>query len=259
MAIIGISGRAGSGKDTVGLMMRSLIEYPTLTYEEYKTHVVKEYDWEIKKFAGKLKEMITLILGCSLSDLENETFKNTELGEEWWYFGFGGKNKSTGLRTTVMLPYLETPLDTRDDPKQLEYLIKLTPRLLLQLLGTEGGRKVIHPNIWVNSLFSGYKPHNELISVDSIALRGVDGTTLPNWIITDTRFPNEAKEIERRGGIIIRLERNTKTSAGNLHESEIALDNYNFNYGIKNNNISLSELYSRVRELLIKIHYNEVH
>ena len=35
-------------------------------------------------------------------------------------------------------------------------LVKLTPRKLLQLLGTDCGRDIIHPNIWVNALFADY-------------------------------------------------------------------------------------------------------
>ena len=34
--------------------------------------------------------------------------------------------------------------------------IKLTPRLILQLLGTDCGRDIIHPNIWVNSTMMAY-------------------------------------------------------------------------------------------------------
>lgn len=258
MAIIGISGKSGSGKDTVGEMIRSLVEYPNLTYEDYKTDVVEEYVWTIKKFAGKLKQMTALILGCTVRDLENESFKNGELGKDWWYFGFGDLDKDRFLRTSVMVPYNDTDDVVRDDDNQVQYLNKLTPRLILQLLGTQGGRKVIHPDIWVNALFSDYKPLNELVSADKITLDGLSGESLPNWIITDVRFPNEAKRIKILGGINIRMSRDIKTSAGNTHESETALDNYEFDYIINNNNITLEKLYNIVKELLIKIQTHEI-
>ena len=54
---------------------------------------------------------------------------------------------------------------------------KFSPRLALQLLGTEAGRNVFHKDIWVNSL-----------------LKRADGK---NVVITDVRFKNEFKFIDR--------------------------------------------------------------
>jgi hypothetical protein len=256
MAIIGVSGHAGSGKDTVGLMIRALGENPNMIYEEYvKSLELKPSSddyrfWQIKKFAGKLKELVAILLGCSVNDLEEEEFKNKTLGPEWWYFGFGEIGK---IPTAVMVPYLETGEDVRDTEEHSKYLIKLTPRLLLQLLGTEGGRRVIHPNIWVNALFADYRKLNEILSVDSIVLQGLDGQKYPDWVITDVRFHNEANRVKEMGGILIRLERNIETSAGNLHESETALDNYQFQYVINNNDTTLEELFYKVKNLLYTI------
>jgi len=177
MAIIGISGHAGSGKDTVGLMIRALGENPNFTYEEYVENLNMKPSsddyrfWQIKKFAGKLKDIVAILIGCSVNDLEDEEFKNKILGPEWWYFGFGEVGK---LPTAVMVPYLETGEDVRDTKDHSKYLIKLNPRLLLQLLGTEAGRRVIHPNIWVNALLADYKKLNEVLSVENIVLQGLD-------------------------------------------------------------------------------------
>ena len=83
----------------------------------------------------------------------------------------------------------------------------------------------------------------------------------PNWIITDLRFPNEAKAVEKRGGITIRVNRPYTTTGGNgipatfsqtqFHPSETALDNHKFDYVIDNDD-SLSDLVDKVREILIK-------
>ena len=244
MAIIGISGKAGSGKDTVGLMLRSLIEYPKLSYEEFNTYVISgDYNWKIKKFAGKLKQIISLIIGCEVSDLENEEFKNKELGPEWWYYTL----YNAGAKP-VKVPYLAIP--NSNEYSYAYNLFKHTPRSLLQLLGTEGGREVIHSNIWVNALFADYKPEKPAFPFPSDTL----DKELPNWIITDVRFINEAESIINLGGVVVRLERDTETSAGNTHPSEIALDDYQFEYYINNNNITLKELYGRVRELIINLH-----
>ncbi len=70
----------------------------------------------------------------------------------------------------------------------------------------------VEPDIWVHSLFADW-------ANDSL------------WIIDDVRFPNEADEIRRRGGILIRL-RDTflisEDGRDKTHISETALDDYKF-------------------------------
>ena len=58
-------------------------------------------------------------------------------------------------------------------------------RQLLQRLGTEGGRVALGEDIWVKTLFNS--PHGARI------------------VISDVRFENEANEIRRRGGKVIRI------------------------------------------------------
>lgn len=82
----------------------------------------------------------------------------------------------------------------------------ITARELLQIMGTECGRQNIHPNIWVNALFADYNYNS-------------------SWIITDVRFPNEAKAIKDKGGILIRV--NRESDVVDDHPSETALDDYN--------------------------------
>jgi hypothetical protein len=84
-------------------------------------------------------------LGCTRETLETREFKETELGPEWWYYKFDGN---------IMIPYLNNGYENGNEP--LEYLIKLTPRKLLQILGTEAGRNIIHPDIWCTLLFVDY-------------------------------------------------------------------------------------------------------
>jgi hypothetical protein len=142
-----------------------------------------------------------------------------------------------------MVPYLDADDSVKNNTAW--YIIKLTPRELLQLLGTEAGRNIIHPNIWVNALFADYKLEYDKSDFNRIAIEEglIDGkssgnlhalkklgitkgninfqlddkykTKHPNWIITDVRFPNEAKAIKDRGGIVIRVNRNSwKPKAG---------------------------------------------
>ena len=408
--IIGVSGKAFSGKDTVANIIQWLIlkeeKCVEIAFEDFEKYS-KASDWKNVKFADKLKDMVCLLLGCTREQLEDREFKEKELGEEWWYW----KSKHTNSR---YIPFNEEYIRSEHFD-----LIKLTPRLLLQLLGTECGRNIIHPNIWCNSLFSDYngdfeewmdiidyensyqissfgrvksldrkivygggkgqyhtkksqflKPtlsggyetvslsgktftvhslvakhfvkgyqegfvvnhidynktnnfyknlewitqednikHNKTtlrgnfgeaqkdakldsdkvlairkliedktLSQNKIAkLFSVSPTTIsdikkgkkwnhvgkdiievapilpiltPNWIISDVRFPNEARAVKDRNGILIRLNRNTGLES--MHESETALDNYDdWDYIIENND-TIEDLIEKVKEILIK-------
>lgn len=239
--LIGISGKIQSGKDTVGKIIQELDS---------------NRNWQIRKFADTLKDVTCLILGCTREQLEDREFKDKELGEEWWYW------KPIEEDTGDLIPY-------RKPTGTLPYnLIKLTPRLLLQLIGTECGRQIIHPDIWCNSTFAKYKPlmtgHIELIDFSKNTREKVSKDyplEYPNWIITDVRFPNEADAIRKRGGIIIRVNRkhgyNTpdgkwKEMPINYHASETALDNYNFDYILENNK-TVKELEEEVKKVYNKI------
>lgn len=226
--LIGISGKIGAGKDEVGKIIQILTTkpYPDPNYS-FNESILKS-EWEIKKFADTLKDILCSLLNCTRELLENRQFKEAELGEEWWYWK---------LPTGEMLPY--------NDGLKFQFstieIIKLTPRIMLQLLGTEAGRSIIHPNIWVNALFSKYI---KTIKIESATAP----LEFPKWIITDVRFENEADEIINRGGIMIRVNRDICNSGE--HKSETALDNYtNFKYVIDNNS-SLLDLQSKVLGIL---------
>lgn len=83
----------------------------------------------------------------------------------------------------------------------------MTYRDLLQKIGTNALRANLHEDVWVNALFSTYDISK-------------------NWLIPDTRFKNEAKAIQDRGGLIIR--RTSDTKSKDKHPSECDLDNYDF-------------------------------
>jgi hypothetical protein len=252
--LIGISGKIGSGKDTVG----TIIQYLTMPgfgkeispnwnfhFDKKNMPITNRHltsSYITKKFADTLKDIVCLLIGCTREQLEDREFKNTELGEEWWYFK--GRNGT-------LISY------TKDSKRNDEDLIIPTPRLLLQLLGTEAGRNIIHPNIWVNALFSEYK--YELIPLER-------GSKYPNWIITDMRFPNELEAVKKRGGISIRVNRKPfkwidiegwETETGKKverveeHKSETALDNAEFDYVIENDS-TIEDLIHTVNLILIK-------
>lgn len=237
--LISISGKIGSGKDTVGKIIQWLTwgNNNLYTFEEFcdNYNKVDKYigvpKFEIKKFADALKDMVCILIGCTREQLEDREFKEKELGEEWWYWETGNVFGKINYLNNKEL-YQSIPLAK---------LIKPTPRLLLQLIGTECGREIIHPNIWVNALFADYKPEvyymcdrcerediTHLIRIPSrFKEQGYDedewvcphckgeesegdltqviNDSPSNWVITDVRFPNEANAIRERGGIVLRV------------------------------------------------------
>lgn len=255
--IIGISGKAGVGKDLVGQIIQYLIDSNKFQYRESlknfndyikNNHHLKS-SWKIVKWAGKLKDIICILIGCNHDDLEDREFKNTELGEEWKCY------QHVIEKTLITVNEFKRLNDLQFKSMNHSFkLISLTPRKLLQLLGTDCGRHIIHPDIWVNALMNEYQPR-KLTVQEQFAFDG-ELNLYPNWIITDTRFPNEVSAIKEKNGIVIRVNRKSIDDMEKLnsikHESETALDNYlYFDYTI-NNDGSIEELIKQVKEILIK-------
>jgi hypothetical protein len=246
--IVSVSGKIGSGKDTVGEIIRYLSTNPsgnqhhskTITFEAFRefsySSQAKRCEWQIKKFADKLKDIVCIILGCTREQLEDRDYKEKELGEEWWRY-----------RAHDGSVYRNCAKQVYDKKLKNERLVdKLTPRKILQLLGTEAGRVIIHPNIWVNSMFSEY------IGVDKFrAETPRDPWQFPNWVITDTRFPNELEAVKERGGITIIVKRPETDHLAGDHASETALDNSTFDEVIVNDG-SLEDLIEKVKEILAR-------
>lgn len=257
--LIATSGRINSGKDTVGQIIQYLDWYkaasnqnlsPNLTFEEWSKIKTIQYPfnhtpWEIKKFAGKLKQIVALLTGCTVEDLEDQDFKKKELGSEW--------QKVTRYKTYNKLTHnqkervIGTPTDKYLVPEEWipDY------RWLLQTIGTDALRNVVHENIWVNALMADYVEktnHNFRVPREEYV-----NAIYPNWIITDMRFPNEMEAVEKRGGITIRVNRDNGTRAIDLnpHPSETSLDSAKFKYTIDNDS-NIEDLIEKVRTILIK-------
>lgn len=213
MSIIGISGKIGSGKDTVAEMI-----------SELTPHIF----WENRKFADKLKDIVCILLGCTKEQLEDRVFKESTLGEEWALLR---ETSSYGAPDVIHPIGYKGMMHMAHTHKEV-----LTPRRILQLLGTEGGRKIIHPNIWVNALMGEYSHKDD-------------------WLITDMRFPNELEAVKSKGGVTIRIERTVDFDPDNpskqssTHDSETALDNAEFDFILYNTG-TLEDLKEKVSLIL---------
>lgn len=234
---IGISGKAGSGKDTVANILQAFhyLEMNDMWgTEELTEHNLpsiikaininpKLYMFKVIKFADPLKQIVAIMLGVTVEQLEEREFKESQLGEEWWkYCNVSNTNDSTILDIT-MIAYNEKSKEVyhKNTP-----LLKLTPRNILQLMGTEVVRN-IHPNAWVNIAMKKVSISDKIV------------------LIPDMRFRNEMKAIEARNGITIRV--NRKVETGN-HASETELDNESFNFIIENDG-TMKELIQQCKGL----------
>jgi hypothetical protein len=176
------------------------------------------HNFKRESFAGTLKDAVSAVFGWDRDLLEGKTNESREWREkvdEWW-------------------------ADKLNMPN-------LTPRLILQLWGTEVCRRSFHDDIWITSL------ENKLRNMDT------------NVVISDCRFPNEFATIKSLGGIIVRVKRGpdpewytyaSGASAGNIedililkefgiHESEWAWYGLEVDHVIENNS-TLELLYDKV-------------
>ena len=135
-----------------------------------------------ESFANSLKDAVAQVFGWDRTMLEGRTKQSREWREQpdqWWSERLGRE---------------------------------ITPRLMLQLWGTEVCRKGFHDDIWIASLEN--KLRN---STDDI-------------VISDCRFPNEIKSIRSAGGIIVWVKRGELPewydAAVSANKGEIA--NYNW-------------------------------
>ena len=121
--------------------------------------LVETYGFRQDSFAATLKDITAVMFNWDRAMLEGDTVESRKAREqvdEWW--------------------------------SQKLNIPNFTPRLALQLLGTDVFRNHFHQDIWILSVMSRYK----------------DGE---NVVISDARFPNEVQVIRDLGGRIIRVDR----------------------------------------------------
>ncbi|MFB8020094.1 hypothetical protein ACFC36_16210 [Streptomyces rubiginosohelvolus] len=89
-------------------------------------------------------------------------------------------------------------------------------RGLLQRCGTEAGRGLLGPDVWVEALFRSLQPGAPTV-------------------ISDVRFPNEARAIKERGGLVVQVRRPKQILIdGADHISENALADWDFDATLLN-------------------------
>jgi len=102
-------------------------------------------------------------------------------------------------------------------------------RHLMQTLGTEWGRQLVHPDLWVTLAKQQYADAG------------------PGMVIADVRFENEAKWIRATGGLVIHIRR-TNVQQVKPHVSEFGVAIEPTDVCISNNG-TLEQLHAAVSEM----------
>ncbi len=109
---------------------------------------------------------------------------------------------------------LEELNDKKEEP--VKWLSGVTPRTMMQTLGTEWGRSMIHNQLWVRSL-----------------QRRVENA-VGYVVISDVRFTNEAAAIRAVGGIVVEIVRDGVVTT-DTHVSEQPLSRQLIDASVMNN------------------------
>lgn len=174
MKLIGLTGAAGSGKDTA-------VDY-----------LVDRYGWRKVSFAQPLKDGLCAMLGWSPEQLNDREWK-------------------------------ETPLPS----------IGKSPRQLMQTIGTEWGRELVHPDLWLILARARITKYLEC---------GCD------VVVSDVRFDNEAELIRSMGGTIVHISR-AGIAGVTPHASESGVTLLAADMGLLNDG-TVAELHDVVRRLV---------
>jgi len=112
-----------------------------------------------------------------------------------------------------------------------------TPRQMLQLIGTDALRRIVHDDFWVIPMKRKLKEH----------LRNER-----HIVISDVRFMNEINMIKNMKGVLIKIDRENpdKITGFEKHTSEVELESFDDWDHILDNNGTIEELYSRVDDIL---------
>ena len=196
---------------------------------------VEQYGCTKDSFASPLKDLCSSIFGWSRELLEGDTLQSRE--------------------------FRETPDLYWTKKLQID---SFTPRLALQLLGTDILRDHFHNDIWLNSLEYRLRSKNEVNCV----------------VISDARFVNELSLIRNLGGVVINVTRDElpdwydyaykanvekhvpsihtmKTRFKHIHTSEWNWVGYDFDYVIDNSG-TMNDLRSTVKTIHKQIFSNRL-
>ncbi|MHA6478933.1 deoxynucleotide monophosphate kinase family protein [Stutzerimonas sp. KH-1] len=112
-----------------------------------------------------------------------------------------------------------------------------SPRQLMQLLGTDWGRDMVHRELW---LLLAEQNLNHMASLHQDPITG--------FILRDVRFENEADWVRSKGGVIVHIHRpEAQAVASHASESGIGVHDNDF---VIHNDEDLPHLYKQLDRLM---------
>ncbi|AEJ02204.1 hypothetical protein Nit79A3_2432 [Nitrosomonas sp. Is79A3] len=120
-----------------------------------------------------------------------------------------------GISTMLEIPW-DHMIDHELKELPMAELCGKSPRQAMQTLGTEWGRNCIDPHIWLKVAERKMEYIRRLAETGNAYISGI--------VISDIRFPGEAKWLREQGGSIWHIRRPNNPNATKAgHESEIPL------------------------------------
>lgn len=129
------------------------------------------------------------------------------------------------------------------EKEKLDDFWKVTPRTVMQFVGTEMFREQIHKiipnvgdNIWIKSIEKEIK---NTLEINKNA----------KFVVTDVRFNNECEVIKTWGGKVIRVTRPSINNTLDMHESELNISSLDVDYDLLNDS-TITNLENNLDNLL---------
>lgn len=252
-SILGISGHAGSGKDTVADYLVQEYKFVRVAWAD----PIKRFAYNVFLFSEK-----QLWGPSNYRDTVDPRYSHKAAWDE-----AQGRIESWGHEFCQGILGTDDVYAVEKAYKSLVHWFfwlktthpKLSPRVALQSMGTEWGREAVKDSLWVDALLRTTKTLlHEDGSTRTWAYDPVVGIfadqkagSVRGVVVSDVRFPNEVEAIKKDGGSIIRLSRpetdSLATSIGiSDHASEVqefSADDFDF---LVNNDGTLKELRSNI-------------
>lgn len=206
--LIGLSGKRGSGKSTVGGYIKDWAQQ-------------NGQKAELQGFADRLKLSFARIWVPDATLEEALAFCDTI------------KNIGSVKHDTIL------PTNSLFDRFGVKNVV--SGREALQHYGTEAHRNVFGSSFWVDQLLpTGGGDNGEHIRWTSKWAKDIEFA-----VVTDLRFPNEADRILTLGGVVYEIKRGSLETQQDSHASEQPLSS-EYLYGVFQNNGTLEDLKSEV-------------
>lgn len=162
------------------------------------------------------------------------------------YFGGYINSFATPIKQALKVILNESELPDDDKKEGIIPDLGVTYRYLMQTLGTEWGRQLINPDIWVKIA------ERRVRNIKRLHKRGLTETFAPLRLFVvvfpDVRFDNEAKWIRKNGGAIIHVVRRDCPEV-NAHSSEAGITPDNEDFVLYNRASTVDEFRGDVAEL----------